>query len=310
MSRREPAQVQAQIGGLLPFVHTPFISLEEVDIPRFRRHLRWLEEDFAQQPSCYFICCGSGELWSVSADEHRALVRAAVEEVGQRAPVVAGVGYGTRLAMEQAISAQEAGADALLVFPPYLAAGPQEGLLAHYGAIAGATELAVLVYHRDNAVFAPETMARLVEAHPNVIGMKDGYGDLDLLAQVRDLLGDAFLLANGMPSAEMYAKAYTAAGIRSYSPGGIEFVPEIAWAFDAALERQDGAEIDRWVEGFYRPYTELRNQVPGYGISLLKAGLGLRGRPTGIVRPPLVEVSPEHRAQLATIIERGLAMLA
>ncbi|MBC7316867.1 MAG: dihydrodipicolinate synthase family protein, partial [Chloroflexi bacterium] len=107
---REPGEVRAQIKGLLPFVHTPFASLAEVDLPRFRQHLRWLEE-FDAKPTCYFCCCGTGEFWSLTLEEYHSLIRAAVEEVGRRVPVVAGVGYGTRLALQFVAAAEQAGAD-------------------------------------------------------------------------------------------------------------------------------------------------------------------------------------------------------
>lgn len=306
---RSPRELQVQVRGLLPFVCTPFTAAGEIDLPRFREQLQCLAGGSADKASCYFVCCGTGEFWSLDLAEYRALVKAAAEEVGQRGPVVAGVGYGTRLAIEFAQAAEEQGADGLLVFPPYLAAGPQEGLYHHYAAIASATKLGIIVYNRDNAVFEPETVSRLVQRFPNVIGLKDGFGDLARLAEVRRLAGDEFLLMNGMPSAEMYARTYCDAGIRQYSPGGIEFVPEIAWAFDHALEAGDGAEVDRLVDGFYRPYTDLRNKVPGYGVALIKAGLKLRGRPVGGVRPPLVDPTPEHEDELRAIIERGLSLV-
>ena len=306
---RSPKELQLQVRGLLPFANTPFTASGEIDLSRFRQHLQTLANGSPDRPSCYFVCCGTGEFWSRDLVEYRALVEAAAEVVGKIGPVIAGVGYGTRLAIEFARIAEEEGADGILVFPPYLAAGPQEGLYKHYASIAATTGLGVFVYNRDNAVFEPETVRRLVERCPNVIGLKDGYGDLERLAGVRRLVGDEFLLLNGMPSAEMYAKTYCEAGVRHYSPGGIEFVPEIAWAFDRALERGHDAEIGRLVDGFYRPYTELRSKVPGYGVALIKAGLKLRGRPVGGVRPPLVDPSPTHEAELRAIIERGLSLI-
>lgn len=307
---RSPREVQTRVRGLLPFANTPFAVTGEVDVPRFREHLQYLYSEFADKPSCFFVCCGTGEFWSLDLVEYEALVGAAVDEIGAQVPIIAGVGYGTRLALAFTRLAEAQGADALLVFPPYLVSGPQEGLYRHYGAIASATDLGVMIYNRDNAVFEPETVQRLVGEYPNIIGIKDGYGDLERLAEIRELVGDRFLLMNGMPSAEMYAKTYCKAGIRQYSPGGIEFVPELAWAFDHALEGGNEAEIDRLIEGFYRPYTELRNKVPGYGVALIKAGIGLRRKPVGDVRPPLVNPSSEHVAELRALIEHGLSLIA
>lgn len=306
---RSSEEVRSLAHGLLWFVHTPFNEAGEVNIPRLREHMAYMFGMFEDRPSCAFVACGSGEFWSLDLAEYRTVVRAAVAEVGHKVPVVAGVGYGTRIACQFARAAEEEGADAVLVFPPYLIGGPQEGLYQHYATVARATRLAVMLYNRDNAVFEPQTVARLVEAHPHIIGLKDGFGDIERLTAMRTLLGERLRLMNGMPMAEMYAPTYCKAGIRAYSPTAIEFLPELAWAFDHALERGDAAELERLMDGFYRPFTALRNQVPGYGVALTKAALRLRERPSGGVRPPLVNPAPEHVAQLAELLERGLALV-
>ena len=303
---RSPDRVRSEIGRLLPFIATPFSRDNTIELAAFRRNLRYLTDCCSQQPSCYFVCCGTGEFWSLDLKEFAALVGAAADEVGDDAPIVAGIGYGTPLALEFARAGENAGADAFLVFPPYLVSAPQEGLLAHYAAVAASTHLGVFVYNRDNAVFEPDTMARLVEMCPNVIGVKDGYGDLSRLGEMRRILGDHFLIMNGMPCAELHAWKYGQAGFAPYSPSAIEILPELAWAFDRALEAGDKAAIDRMTEVFYKPYMDLRLQVPGYGVSLIKAGLGLRGRAVGSVRPPLVDPSLDHLAQIETLIQRGL----
>ena len=172
-------------------------------------------------------------------------------------------------------------------------------------------DLAVVYEGRSVRACSPNCKLKWEGRHNHERKRLDGLARkrrLERLAAIRRMVGDEFLLVNGMPSAEMFAKAFCAAGIRPYSPGGIEFVPEIAWAFDHALERGDDATIDGLIEGFYRPYTELRNRVPGYGIALIKAGLKLRGRPVGGVRPPLVDPSAEHEAELKALIERGLSL--
>jgi 5-dehydro-4-deoxyglucarate dehydratase len=306
---RSPNEVRREVRGLLPFVCTPFTPAGELDLPRFHEHLRYLADGLPDEPSCFFVCCGAGEFWSLELTEYAKVVGAAVEEVGQQVPVLAGVGYGMKLALQFLAAAAAQGADGILVFPPYLITGPQEGLYRHYRAIAESTTLAVMIYQRDNALLEPGTMVRLVEARPNVIGVKDGYGDLRALEQMQNLSGGTLLLMNGMPSAEMFAPSYYQANIRPYSSGIIDFLPEVAWAFYHALEAEDSLRVERLTEEFYRPYTELRKQVPGYGIALAKAGLRLRGRPVGGVRPPLSDPLPEHIKQLQTLIEHGLSLV-
>src|SRR5262245_38487739 len=165
-----PQELALQIQGLLSFPVTPFDPAGEVDLPRFRAHIRYMA---GQNPAGLFVCGGTGEFYSLSLDEYRSLVRAAVEEIGGRLPIVAGVGYGARLASEFARAAEEAGADGLMVMPPYLVVAEQEGLYQHYRAIAAATRLGIILYQRDNGLFAPATVRRLAEI-PNLVGFKYG----------------------------------------------------------------------------------------------------------------------------------------
>ena len=115
-------------------------------------------------------------------------------------------GYGTRTAIEYAQEAERLGADGLLLMPPYLVEASQEGLRAHITAICQATRLGVIVYNRANCRLAAATTARLAADCPNLIGFKDGVGDLELLAATRAAVGDRLLFINGMPTAETYAR--------------------------------------------------------------------------------------------------------
>jgi 5-dehydro-4-deoxyglucarate dehydratase len=298
-------ELAGSLQGLLSFPVTPFTPANEVDLPRFREHIRYMA---GQNPAGLFVCGGTGEFYSLDLAEYRALVRAAVEEAGGRLPIVAGVGYGTRLAIEFARAAEQAGADGLMVMPPYLLLAEQEGLHAHYRAIAEATRLGVILYQRDNAIFAPSTVRRLAEL-PNVIGFKDGYGDMERLLRVRLAVGDRLLMLNGMPTAELSAPAFLGLGVLSYSSAVFNFVPEISWAFFRAATGGDTATRDRLLDGFYRPFAELRDRVRGYAVALIKAGVGITGRPVGPARPPLLDPTAEHVAELRAIVERGLALV-
>ena len=126
-----PPEVKALVRGLMAFVCTPFTPSSHLDLERFREHLRTLVRATTQKPAACFVCCGTGEFFSLNMAEYRLLVRAAVEEVGSEVPVFAGTGYGTRMAIEFAVTAEEQGADGVLVFPPYLVSAPQEGLYLH-----------------------------------------------------------------------------------------------------------------------------------------------------------------------------------
>ncbi|MGN9843896.1 5-dehydro-4-deoxyglucarate dehydratase [Nonomuraea sp. H19] len=299
------SRVVAALSGVLAFPVTPFTESGDVDLSRFRAHLT---DVLAAKPGAIFVACGTGEMASLTATEHQTVVRAAVERVAGAVPVLAGVGGGTRTTAEFARAAQAAGADGLLALPPYLQVGPSAGLVSHYREVAAATDLDVILYQRGTAIFSPEAVAELAEVD-NIVALKDGHGDMELLQLIRTATGGRLPLLNGMPTAEVFARSYAGLGARAYSSAVLAFVPEVAVAFFQAFENDDDATQELLLREFYAPLAELRQTTPGYAVSLVKAGLDIRGRSAGPVRAPLAEVTPEHREQLARIIERGLAAL-
>ncbi|MET7460818.1 5-dehydro-4-deoxyglucarate dehydratase [Nonomuraea sp. NPDC005501] len=299
-------RVAATLTGLLAFPVTPFTESGDVDLSRFRSHLT---DVLDAKPGAIFVACGTGELASLTATEHQAVVSAAVEHVAGATPVLAGVGGGTRTAAEFARAAQAAGADGVLALPPYLQVGPQAGLVSHYREVAAATDLDVILYQRGTAIFSPEAVAELAEVD-NIVALKDGHGDMELLQLIQVATGGRLPLLNGMPTAEVFARSYVGLGARAYSSAVLAFLPEVAVAFFQAFEKGDEATQDLLLREFYAPLAELRQTTPGYAVSLVKAGLEIRGRSAGPVRAPLAQVTPQHREQLARIIDRGLAALS
>ncbi|CAM5643584.1 5-dehydro-4-deoxyglucarate dehydratase [Streptomyces griseorubiginosus] len=295
--------------GPLFFPVTPYGPDGSVDLGVYRAHVR---QGVDAGAAAVFACCGTGEFHALTPEEFQDCVRAAVAETAGRVPVVAGAGYGTALAVRYARLAAAAGADGLLALPPYLVVAGQAGLLRHYREVAAATPLPVIVYQRDNAVFTPETVVELARTE-GIIGLKDGFGDLDLMQRtvsaVRTEVPGDFLYFNGLPTAEQTQLAYRAVGVTLYSSAVFCFAPEVALAFHRALVEGDRATADRLLDGFYRPFVELRARGRGYAVSLVKAGVRLRGLDVGEVRPPLHEPDEDHVKQLAQIIERGYALL-
>ncbi|MEV6408065.1 MULTISPECIES: 5-dehydro-4-deoxyglucarate dehydratase [Streptomyces] len=295
--------------GPLFFPVTAYGPDGSLDLDTFRAHIR---RGIDAGAAAVFACCGTGEFHALTPEEFETCVAAAVEETAGRVPVVAGAGYGTALAVRYARLAHAAGADGLLAMPPYLVIAGQEGLLRHYREVAAATPLPVIVYQRDNAAFTPETVVGLARTD-GIIGLKDGLGDLDLMQRIvsavrTEVPGD-FLYFNGLPTAEQTQLAYAAIGVTLYSSAVFCFAPEIALAFHRALATGDESTAHRLLDGFYRPFVELRAQGRGYAVSLVKAGVRLRGLDVGEVRPPLHEPGEDHVKQLAQLIERGYALL-
>jgi 5-dehydro-4-deoxyglucarate dehydratase len=295
--------------GPLFFPVTAYGPDGRLDLDTYRTHVwRGIEAGAA----AVFACCGTGEFHALTPEEFQDCVRAAAETADGRVPVVAGAGYGTALAVRYARLAADAGADGLLAMPPYLVVAGQEGLLRHYREVAAATALPVIVYQRDNAVLTPRTAVELARTD-GVIGLKDGLGDLDLMQRIVSAVrteapGD-FLYFNGLPTAEQTQLAYRGLGITLYSSAVFCFAPEIALAFHTALREGDDTTAHRLLDGFYRPFVELRAQGKGYAVSLVKAGVRLRGLDVGAVRPPLHEPAEDHVKQLAQLIEHGYALL-
>ncbi|MFD8504881.1 5-dehydro-4-deoxyglucarate dehydratase [Streptomyces sp. NPDC059687] len=307
-----PAPLAARLSipsGPLFFPVTAYGPDGSVALDVYRAHVRAGVEAGA---AAVFACCGTGEFHALTPEEFQACVRAAVEAAEGRVPVVAGAGYGTALARRYAGLAEEARADGLLAMPPYLVLAGQEGLLRHYRELAASTSLPTIVYQRDNAVFTPRTVVELARTD-GVIGFKDGLGDLDLMQRIvstvrTEVPGD-FLYFNGLPTAEQTQLAYRGIGISLYSSAVFCFVPEIALAFHRALGTGDDTTAHRLLDGFYRPFVELRAQGRGYAVSLVKAGVRLRGLDVGEVRPPLHEPSEDHVKQLARLIDHGYELL-
>jgi 5-dehydro-4-deoxyglucarate dehydratase len=301
------------LDGVLFFPVTPFDDNGEVDLTRLAEHVA---KGVDAGPGGVFIACGTGEFHALEAVEFAGIVRTAVEATGGRVPVYAGTGGSVAQAKIFAKAAAEAGADGLLLLPPYLVTMPQRGLVDYTREVAAATDLPLIVYNRGNARYS-EASAIEVAHFPNVVGFKDGTGDVDMVARIVRAVTDAleptgkpFQFFNGLPTAEVSQQAYRAIGVTLYSSATFAFAPELALAFYEALERDDEALTAALLRDFFHPLVRLRDTVPGYAVSLIKAGVSMEGVAAGPVRPPLIMPSPEDRDTLADIIAAGRAVIA
>ncbi len=292
-------------GGVLSFPLTSFHDDGSLDADGFRTHVA---ARIATAPGAVFPACGTGEFFSLDEDEYRTVVTIAVEEAAGRVPVVAGVGYGWAQAARFARIAEEAGADALLVLPHYLVAAPQDGLVAQLEQLAARTRLPLIAYQRGQVAFTASSLKRIA-AIPGVIGLKDGHSDLDRLQRLTLAAPEGFLFFNGASTAEIQARAYATVGVPAYSSAVHAFAPEIADAFFAALTDGDDKAVEKLLRDFYVPLVELRDRVPGYAVSLVKAAARLRGQPVGPVRAPLTDPSAADLAELTTLLATGLDLV-
>src|SRR5690349_5429420 len=291
--------------GVLSFPLTSFHDDGTLDPDGFRAHLATQLE---WGPGAVFPACGTGEFFSLDEDEYRQVVTIAVQEAGGRVPVVAGIGYGWAQAVRFARIAEEAGADALLVLPHYLVAAPQDGLVAQLEQLAARTPLPLIAYQRGQVSFGVAAFRRIT-AIPGVIGLKDGHSDLDRLQRLTLAAPEDFLFFNGASTAEIQARAYATVGVPAYSSAVHAFAPEIANAFFTALRDGDDGTVEKLLRDFYVPLVELRDRVPGYAVSLVKAAARLRGRPVGPVRAPLTDPSDADLAALRPLLTTGLDLV-
>lgn len=300
---RSPERSKAAIAsGLLSFPVTHFADDGAFAPGPYQEHIDYL---ISHRPAALFAAGGTGEFFSLQLDEYEKVIAAAVESAGGRLPVLAGVGYGTALAIEFARRAENAGADGVLLLPPYLIQAEQEGLYRHIAAICRAVGVGVVVYHRDNCLFELDTVRRLADQCPNLIGFKDGHGNVELLTCLRESLGDRLVYIGGMPTAEVFAAANLAIGVSTYSSAIFNFLPEYAQRFFAALHSGDNPFTHEAMRSFFIPYLALRNQRRGYAVSIVKAGLRVVGRPAGPVRPPLLDLTSDQEAALAGLVARA-----
>jgi len=293
--------------GLLSFPVTHFTDDGAFAPTPYGQHIDYLA---GHRPAALFAAGGTGEFFSLHLAEYESVIAAAVESAQGRVPVVAGVGYGTALAIEFAKRAEKAGADGILLLPQYLVQAEQEGLYRHIAAICGAVGIGAIVYHRDNCLFELDTMRRLADTCPNLIGFKDGHGNVEQLTCLRDTLGDRLVYVGGMPTAEVFAAANRAIGVSTYSSAIFNFAPEYAQRFFAAIYSDDRAFASEAIRTFFIPYLALRNQRRGYAVSIVKAGLRVVGRPAGPVRAPLVDLTADQEAALAELVARAMGALS
>jgi 5-dehydro-4-deoxyglucarate dehydratase len=300
MTPMSPEEFAKKIGaGLLSFPVTHFTDAYAFDEAPYREHLDWLLQ---YKPAGLFAAGGTGEFFSLTLQEFSLVVSAAVQQTNHRVPVVAGCGYGTAIAKQFAQSAEAAGADGLLLLPPYLLNAEPAGIAAHVEAVCASTNLGVIFYNRDNAIINEVTLEHLCTRCPNLVGFKDGYGDIELMTRIYARMGDRLTYIGGLPTAETFALPYLEMGVTTYSSAIFNFLPRFAQSFYAAVRRRDHNEAFKQLRDFVLPYIDIRNRRKGYAVSIVKAGMRAIGRSAGSVRTPLTDLNQDEMDALTKLI--------
>jgi 5-dehydro-4-deoxyglucarate dehydratase len=297
ISPKELKQVMSQ--GLLSFPLTDFDAQGDFNPRGYAERLEWLAPYGA---SALFAAGGTGEFFSLTADEYPAIIQTAVNTCRGKVPIIAGAGGPTRFAIQCAQAAEKAGAHGILLLPHYLTEAGQEGLIAHVEQVCKSVKFGVIVYNRNVCKLTPDSLAILADRCPNLIGFKDGVGDIELMSSVYMKMGERFAYLGGLPTAEVYAAAYKALGTPVYSSAVFNFIPKTAMDFYEAVRTDDMATQHRLLKDFFMPYLDIRNRGQGYAVSIVKAGAQLVGHGAGPVRAPLTDLKPAEMEQLDALI--------
>ncbi|MNF70670.1 putative 5-dehydro-4-deoxyglucarate dehydratase [compost metagenome] len=286
--------------GLLSFPVTDFDAAGNFNAASYARRLEWLAP---YGTSALFAAGGTGEFFSLAPDEYSSIIKTAVDTCASSMPILAGVGGPTRLAIQYAQEAERLGAKGLLLLPHYLTEASQEGVAAHVEQVCKSVNIGVVVYNRNVCRLTPALLEQLAERCPNLIGYKDGLGDIELMVAIRRRLGDRFSYLGGLPTAEVYAAAYKALGVPVYSSAVFNFIPKTAMDFYNAVARDDHATVAKLIDDFFLPYLDIRNRRAGYAVSIVKAGARIVGYDAGPVRAPLTDLLPDEYERLAALID-------
>jgi len=285
--------------GLLSFPVTDFNDQGDFNAKGYAARLEWLAPYGA---SALFAAGGTGEYFSLSGAEYGQIIKTAVDTCRGKVPIIAGVGGPTRTAIAHAQEAERLGAHGVLLLPHYLTEAGQDGLIAHVEQVCKSVKFGVIVYNRNVCKLTPESLAILADRCPNLIGFKDGVGDIEMMMSIYLKMGERFSYLGGLPTAEVYAAAYKALGTPVYSSAVFNFIPKTAMQFYEAVRTDDHATQHRLLKDFFMPYLDIRNKGHGYAVSIVKAGAQLVGHGAGPVRAPLTDLKPAEMEQLDRLI--------
>jgi 5-dehydro-4-deoxyglucarate dehydratase len=287
--------------GLLSFPVTDFDKNGDFRPDTYARRLEWLAPYGA---SALFAAGGTGEFFSLALGEYSDIIKVAVDTCKGKVPIIAGAGGATRNAIAFGQEAQRLGAQGVLLMPHYLIDANQEGVADHVEQFCKSVSIGVIVYNRSSCRLNSDQLARVADRCPNLIGYKDGLGDIELMVTIRHKLGDRLAYLSGLPTAEFYATAYRALGVPVYSSAVFNFIPKTALEFYRAVVADDQGTVDRLLNDFFIPYAAIRNRSKGFAVSIVKAGAKIVGRDAGPVRAPLTELNNQDREELAVLIHK------
>jgi 5-dehydro-4-deoxyglucarate dehydratase len=295
----DPETLRARLRGVIAFPVTPFRGDLSLDAAGLRANLRSL---LAHPLAAVVAAGGTGEMYSLTPEEHGEVVEATAEEAGGRLPVVAGVGFNAAVAAGMARRAAAAGADAILALPPYYPHADDGGLADYYAAVGAATPLPLIVYSRDWVNPGPAWVERLAQRVPTLFAWKEGQGDVRRYQQVMQRLGTRLHWIGGV--GDDCVPGYYSIGIRAYTSSIATVAPRLSLQLHESASAGDAAALDRLMAEYVIPLYALRARRRGYEVSVMKEMMALAGLAAGPVRPPLPAVAADDLADLKELFAR------
>src|SRR5437588_2414108 len=231
-------ELRGKLSGVIAFPLTPFRIGLSLDVEGLQENLAKL---LAHPISAVVAAGGTGEMYSLTPAEHLEVIQTTVAATQGRVPVIAGVGFNQQLATETARAAVEAGANGILVFPPYYPNADDDGLLAYYRAIGDATRLGMFIYSRDWANFTPAMVERLTSI-PTLVAWKDGQGDIRRYQMIINRVGDRLHWIGG--AGDDLAPSYYGLGIRTYTSSLANIAPKLSLKIHELASRNDSVPLN------------------------------------------------------------------
>jgi 5-dehydro-4-deoxyglucarate dehydratase len=290
----DPRDFRSALRGVLAFSPTLLREDGSVDLDSFGTHVEHLSR---HDVGAVVVSGGVGEFYALRLPEYTDLVRVAVDAVGGRVPVVAGVGHSTDIATGFAAAAAGCGVAGIMVNPLYFIRPDITGLARHYAEISAAAGGLGLIVFSTPAYVYDETALDALSAVDAVVAVKDEVGDLELLDRCVARFGDRFEWINGM--AEVPALEYARRGATSMTSGLVNLDPQVSIDVWRAATAGDAGVLDTLLQTRVRPLADLRTRRPGYHITVIKTGIALLGHGGATVRLPLTPMLDADRDELA-----------
>lgn len=273
---------------------TPFLPNGEVNYPKMEE---LVEEQIAGGTDAIIVCGTTGESSTMTHKEHLDVIRFVCEKVNKRIPVVAGTGSNsTSEAIYLSKEAEKAGADGLLVVTPYYNKATQNGLIAHFKAIAAAVTIPILLYHipgRTGVTMTPQTMVTLCKEVPNIVGVKEASGNFSTIAKIMSLADGCVDLYSGnddqiVPLLSLGGKGVISV-LSNVAPQQTHDICESYFKGDVKKSAQMQLDAIELIDALF---CEV-NPIP------VKAAMNLMGKEVGSLRLPLTEMEPQNQERLA-----------